>query len=105
MISPAAPYATVAAGAAGIGTATALDPTSWIEPTTIAGAVVVVSLFWIRRADTEQRRERREMRAALRRAHKLNAILLEHHAEHGLPLPTEYARILGTDLDTGETES
>jgi len=97
MISPAGPYATIATAAAVIGTEATVDPSSWVQPTTIAGAVIVVSLFWIRRNDVDQRRERTEMRNALHRSNRLNAVLLAHLSKHQIPLPEEYAKILATD--------
>lgn len=99
MASPVLPYATAAIGSASLAAAETAPNIPWTEGT-IAGAVICVSVFWIRRADNDQRRERSEMRRALRHQNRQIAALVKGYTDQGQPLPTEFVAILAEAKET-----
>ena len=93
MMSPVMPYTVGAVATSSVVAAAGAQQIPWTEGT-IATAVIAVSMFWIRRADADARRERTEMRNALHRQNRMIAALVKGFTEMGLPLPDEYSDIL-----------
>lgn len=70
------------------------SPVGWVSDATIAGVIVGVSLFWLRRADRVAKNEREEWVASLRWREAQIAALLRGYGVVGQPLPREYVELL-----------